>query len=49
MGCSRELLVFAYYMEIYFILGHSVLICSDRRYALPKSRCCSLTLIFEGS
>lgn len=36
-------------MEIYFILGHSVLICSDRHYALPKSRCCSLRLIFEGS
>lgn len=34
-------------MEIHFILGHSVLICSDRRYPLPKNKCCSLTLVFE--
>lgn len=49
MGCSGELLMFAYHMEMYFILRHSVLIWNDRHYALPKNRCCSLSLIFEGS
>lgn len=34
-------------MEIYFLLGHTVLICCDRRCVLPKNRCCSLRLIFE--
>lgn len=34
-------------MEIYFLLGHTVLICRDRRCVLPKNRCCSLRLIFE--